>query len=194
MGNRRVWTRDRACLSRWRRRRQSRCLWRRTWGLGQSLRKRKRGEGVRGSGGGCRWRGWSYHFALGRGGPALEECPSNCFRRRRPTSGEGGWTASEEGREEGRGESSPIRKVQTILGPFPLYFLISNAFETASVLRHNCSVPVPSLPFARHSPPSPGLCRPLQLRRAVPKPCPLKPACDECELVRCVLDPFYAAL
>lgn len=29
--------------------------------------------------------------------------------------GEGGWTASEEGREEGRGESSPIRKVQTIL-------------------------------------------------------------------------------
>lgn len=73
---------------------------------------------------------------------------------------EGGWTASEEEREEGRGESGPIRKVQTILWPFPLYFLISNAFETASVLRYNCSVARSVAPIRSAFPIIPGLCRP----------------------------------
>ena len=44
------------------------------------------GKVVRGRGGHCRWRGGIYHFGLGKGSRALEECQSSCFLPLRSTS------------------------------------------------------------------------------------------------------------
>lgn len=100
-------------------------------------------------------------------------------------------------REEGRGgeKSGPIRKVQTTL-VHCRFILFSHLqrFLNRRCLSTLFRRPVPSLPFARHSPSSAGICRKLKLCSAISKPGALQPPSHKRKLVRCIPHTLHASL